>query len=146
MNLLEALEGLVSGKLKIMESVINLMRLEARLAGQSILPLLLNLCLLGAVLLSLWASVSVLVGYGLFLFTHNILIALTGVCALNALLLLSLLKYLRFNLNNMSFEKTRNYFSPKQGASNENFQKSTHLRHRKNGKPLTLPTRKGKKA
>jgi len=108
MKPLDALEGLVSSKLEIFNSVLSLMKLEARLAGLSVLPLLLNLVLLIVALATVWLSAMLLLGYGLASMLNSIA-AISFILVLNMVLLGLLIHYLTFNLNSMSFKKTRTY-------------------------------------
>ncbi|MDI1352881.1 MAG: hypothetical protein PSV35_08995 [bacterium] len=114
MKLLEHLEGFISGKFHVAKTLLSLIKLEARLAGLSVFPLLLNLCLLFIVLMSVWFTTMLMLGYCFMLWIESPLAALFMVLALNLILLLMLIKYLTFNLKNMSFEKTRGYFSKKE--------------------------------
>jgi hypothetical protein len=111
MNIIEALEGLVSGKLNIIKTVIVIMKLEARLAGDSLLPLIVNLCMIFGVLITIWLLTMFILGYFLMLAFDNALYALLSIWIVNVSLFFGLFRCVRSNLNNMSFEKTRHYFS-----------------------------------
>ena len=124
MNVFEHLEGFVSGKLSIIKTVVSLIQLETRLAGLSVYPLLLNLCMLFIVLMAVWLSTMLLLGY-LFLFLFdNTFAAILFILFLNVVLLVLLLKYLMFNLKKMSFEKTRAYFSNKESSEHDKLEKT----------------------
>lgn len=126
MNIFESLEGLASGKLNIIKTVLAIMKLEARLAQLSIIPLLLNVCLLFGVLISAWLVTMVLVGYLLMLVYNNAIYPLLIIWILNIGIFIGLIKYLKFNLNNISFEKTREFFSKNEGEFHEKLEKKTH--------------------
>lgn len=117
MNIIQALESLVSGKLNIIRTLMVMMKLEARLAGQSILPLLLNVCMILGILITFWILTLSLIGYFLMMYVHNLLHVLLMIWGFNVIVLIVLYKSMQFNLNNMSFERTRRFFSKKeQGA------------------------------
>jgi hypothetical protein len=111
MNFLDHLEGFITGNLKVIKTFLSLIKLEARLAGLSIFPLLLNLCMLLIIFMSVWIAAMVLLGYCIFIWGESPLGAMASVLGINIALLLSLMKYLSFNLRKMSFEKTRQCFS-----------------------------------
>ncbi|WP_454781901.1 hypothetical protein [Legionella sp. WA2022007384] len=121
MEVLKQLEGLIAAKISVFKTVCSLIRLEARLAGLSLFPLLLNICMLFVVLITAWLTAMFLTGYLVFLvlgywellIPHRFLVSISLVFLLNGGLLLGLLKYLSFNLNSMSFPKTREFFSQK---------------------------------
>jgi len=114
MKVIEELEGLVSSKWGVVTSLISLIKLEARLAGLSIVPLLLNLFVLFIVLTTVWLTAMVMLGYGILHLYGSGMIAISSVLLINIVALAILIKYLTFNLKKMSFEKTRHYFSSNQ--------------------------------
>ncbi|MCR9191216.1 MAG: hypothetical protein NXI01_00960 [Gammaproteobacteria bacterium] len=83
------------------------MKLETKLAGLSIYPLLLNLCFLFVIMITTWLSTMLFLGHGMVLWTHNIVASIGCMLILNLFLMFGMLKYLAYNLKNMSFEKTR---------------------------------------
>ncbi len=122
MRILDELEGLVSSQWGVIKAGLSLTKLEAKLAGLSVYPLLINWCLLLVCLTSVWLSAMGLLGYGLMWASDNVLVAIAGVFLFNILAFGILLQYLFFNLKKMSFEKTRAYLSAqsfKGGKSNE---------------------------
>lgn len=119
MEALKQIEELVSTKLAIIKTIFSIIKLETRLAGLSIFPLLMNVCMLLIVLMSVWVLISLLMGYGILLIFHNVLISLLSVFFVNLIILLSLIKYLTYNLRNMSFEKTRAYLANHKSPNNE---------------------------
>ncbi|MCW8442897.1 hypothetical protein OQJ05_02380 [Fluoribacter gormanii] len=131
MEALKQLEALIAAKISVVKTVCSLIRLEARLAGLSIFPLLLNICMLFVVLITVWLTAMCLIGYLIFLVSghwvlltsHRLLISISLVFLLNGGLLLGLLKYLSLNLISMSFPKTREYFSQK-SAEHEKLEKA----------------------
>jgi len=126
MNLLEQIEGLVSGKIEIIKTLISLIKLETRLAGLSVYPLLLNLVTMLIVLMTLWFSSMVLLGYFLMMLFASFMTAILSVLLIN-LLLLILLNYLfAANLHKMSFEKTRNYFLGKEEHKDGSLKKANN--------------------
>lgn len=110
MKLLTDLESLVSDRLNLFKTLFSLILLEARLARLSIFPLIINLVLLIIITLSTWLLLITFICYVLsFIFPMVYAIAL--VLLLQAAALYGLLNYLKLNLRNVSFEKTRKYFS-----------------------------------
>ncbi len=126
MNILEQIEGLVSTKLGVVKSAASLFKLEARLAGLSVFPLILNVALLIVVLLSLWLSTLFFGWYLIYLATENILASTIAIIFVNLLLILGLVKYLSFNLKCMSFEQTRAYFSKEESPDHDKLEKTSN--------------------
>jgi hypothetical protein len=123
MEILKQAETLVSAKLAVIKTLFTMIRLEARLAGLSVFPLLVNICMVFVILMTVWLLTSLLMGYGIFLVAHhNILLSLFLVFLINLGVLLGLIKYLAFNIKNMSFEKTRAYFSQNKSMDDEQFE------------------------
>jgi len=114
MKIIDHIAGLVSGKIDMMKSVMSIVKLETKLAALSIFPLIMNVCLLIVVLLSLWFSSMTLLGYTLIYIFKNIFLALGLLVILNLFFLIILHHGLMVNLRQMSFEKTREYFSKKE--------------------------------
>jgi hypothetical protein len=119
MDLLKQVENLISAKISVIKAVLTILRLEARLAGLSIVPLVLNLFMLFAVLISLWLSVSALLGYGILLIINNIPLTLVLMVLFHLGMFWVLAKYLTFNIKSMSFEKTRSYLFQNENTTNE---------------------------
>lgn len=119
MEALKQLEALVSAKIAIVKTLCSLVSLETRLAGLSVFPLLLNLSMLFVVFSTVWLSAMFLMGYLILWASDCILLSLGLVLLLNLGLFWGLLKYLSFNLKNMSFQKTRDYFSQNKSAEHE---------------------------
>jgi hypothetical protein len=111
MEALKQVEGLIAAKLSLFKSVLSLIRLEARLAGLSVFPLLLSICMILIVLMTFWLLTSLLIGYGFFYIVNNYLFTLFLLLLLNLVVLLTLAKLLTVHIKNMSFAKTRSYFS-----------------------------------
>lgn len=143
MNLLEHLEGLVSGKLSIIKMVVDIAKLEARLAGLSVYPLLLTLCLLLIVSMSTWLVAMLLLGYCFKLVVDNPILVISFVLFINMGLFILLLNYLLFNLKKMSFEKTRAYFSEKESNQHDKLKKTIGSADYDDGKKVKMPTSQG---
>jgi hypothetical protein len=138
MEALKQVEGLVSAKLSVIKAVLSLIRLEARLAGMSVFPLLLNICLILIVSMTFWLVTSVLIGYEIFVVSNDVPLSIFLVFLLNLGVLLVLAKYLAFNIKNMSFVKTRSYFSENKSMDDE-FKKTIKSTNSDNGQN-TPPT------
>ncbi len=126
MNVLEQIGGLVSSQMNVVKTIIQMFKLEARLAGLSVYPLLLNICAIFVVLMSTWFSCMLLTGYIFFVLLDNVVWSIGMVLFINIGLLLGLLKYLSFNLKKMSFEQTRKYFSQHDETADENLEKKVN--------------------
>lgn len=140
MKLLEEAEGYVSDKLGVIKKLLSLMRMEAQLAGLSVYPLLLNLCALFVVFISVWFLAMFLIGYCISLVLGSLVWTVLCIFLFNLACLLGLLKYLAFNIRNMSFEKTRNYFTQKESDNYDHLEKTIDRRHRADGKEITHST------
>jgi hypothetical protein len=109
MRILEELAGLLAEKLDTMKSIVAIVQLETRLARLSVYPLILNICMLLIISMGMWLSTMTLLGYFALLAFNNMIGAILSIMMLNVVFFLGLLKYLSFNLKNMSFTKTRAY-------------------------------------
>lgn len=107
MKLLEETQGLVSSKITILKAITRVIKLETKLAGLSIFPLLLTVCLLLVVLMSLWFTSMLLVGYFILMSLQSLMLTLIALVVLNGLFLGLIVNSLVSNLKKMSFEKTR---------------------------------------
>ena len=111
MKIFEHLEGLASSYVGVTKTVLSIIKLETRLAGLTVYPLIINTCMVLIVLMTIWVSLMCLIGFLILHAFGNPLMAMSCVLALNIALLIILLFYLNYNLKNMSFEKSRAYFS-----------------------------------
>lgn len=126
MKLIEDLEGFISSQFNSMKALGALIKLEAKLAGLTVFPLLLNLCMLFVILITTWLSLMVLLGFFLYITLHSSWISLLSVTLLNLVFFIGLLKYLSFNLKAMSFERTRRYFNSSEINEHERIENTTH--------------------
>lgn len=111
MNIIKETEQFISNKVEGIKALFSLITLEAQLAGLSIYPVLITLCLLFAIAITTWWALVVFIGYVFIITLHSVLWAILFVLFLNIGLISALLAYLSFNLKNMSFPKTREYFA-----------------------------------
>lgn len=125
-KLIEHIEGLVSSKLSLLQTLFSLFKLEAKLAGMTVYPLLLNLCLLFIVLITAWLSGMVLIGYVSVFFLGTTILGISFVLLLNLCIFWLLLVYFRYNLNNMSFEKTRACLSTTESDEHDELKKEVN--------------------
>ena len=107
MKALEEVIHLISDRVAILKSIVSIASLEAQLAGLSVFPTLMTLCLLVMVFIGLWLVLQLFIGYLILLALPNTLLTLGIMLVLNVVLMLILLKLFASNLRNMSFEKTR---------------------------------------
>lgn len=140
-KILEQIEGLVSSKFETFRTILSIFKLEAKLAGLSVYPLLLNTCMIFVVLITVWLSAMFLIGYFAVLYWGTLLLAISAILFFNLILLLGLLKYLIYNLRSMSFEKTRAYLSPQESSEDGKLQKTINRRNYKAGKNITVPAK-----
>ena len=124
MTFLASLEGFVYDYLAEIKALLAMVKAEVRLAGLSVLPLLLSLVCLFVVVITTWLSMLVLMGYFFLWTTGSLFFTLSSVFIINMLLLLLLIVSVRFNLRQMTFEKTRRYFSH-EGSNNGDLQKTS---------------------
>jgi hypothetical protein len=139
-KIFEEVEGFVSNKLSSIKTTFSIFKLEARLAGLSVFPLLLNMCMLFVVLITLWLSTMTLIGYFCALFGGTFLSAVFLIFILNLGLFFGLIKYLTYNLDNMSFKKTRMNLSPRESSDDE-LKKTIDRKNYSDGKNIAKPTR-----
>ena len=125
MKVTEEIGSYIASQFKTIKALISLVVLESKLAGLSVYPLLVNVCMLFVALTSLWCSLMVLIAYLMVLLLDSYLITLIAIVLLNTIILLSLLKYLSYNLKNMSFEKTRSFFANHESDDYEKLKKTS---------------------
>lgn len=119
MNIIEELEGLISSKTKSMQLLLSLLKLETSLARFSIIPLVFNIIVILVIVLTTWFATMMLWGYLFYMLSTSVLLAVVSIVLLNLILLYFLLRLMKYNLKNMSFEKTRAFLSSK-GSYEEN--------------------------
>ena len=125
MKLLEQMEGFVSDSLGMIKTVVSIIKLETRLTVLSVYPLLLTVCMLLIVVTTIWFSTMLLLGYFFTLFFESAMMAIGSVLLLNGVLFVVLITYLKFNLRQMSFEKTRACFSKKEEHEDDELKKTS---------------------
>jgi len=138
MKLLDDLDGLVSNEVEVIKTIFSIFKLEARLAGLSVMPLLLNILLLFIGLFSFLGTTMVLVGYTINYFLNSPIISISLVLLLNILLMGALVWYLMFNLKKMSFEKTRKFFSNLESGHDHGKKSEHHKEIRNDGRDIAL--------
>lgn len=111
MKWLTELDGLITGKCRLIQTLLTLIKLEARLAGLSMYPLLLGICLVFPILITTWAAAMVMVGYGFLSWSGSLILTFLLIFLLNLTLLILLARLLKSHLKHMSFAKTRHYFN-----------------------------------
>lgn len=89
---------------------LKLFTLEAKLAKISLFPALVSACVLMFFCISTWISALVLAGYGLYLYSQNLWIALLTVFVVNLGLVITAALFLKRYLRRMSFQYTRAQF------------------------------------
>lgn len=124
MKLLNELDAYISSQFNAAKALLTLFKLEAKLAGRSIVPLLITLCLFSVISISFWLSLMIFAGYLIFLYLANVWISLALICLFNLIILVLLINYLSFNLRMMSFERTRHYFNAEESTDHEKLEKA----------------------
>lgn len=107
MNVIEHLQGLVISRIKFFKSILTLFQLEAKLAGMTLLPLLLTLGISIVLLLVMVMVIFAIGGYVIWLYTESPMIALSSLFLINVLLLFYLSRRMKTLFTQLSFEKTR---------------------------------------
>jgi hypothetical protein len=123
MKFIDEVEGYVSGQFNLIKNFVSLIKLEARLAGLTIVPLIVNVMMICIIIITLWLSFMTLLGYLIIVTLNNYWLAIGSIVLVNLLMLGGLIKYLTYNLKAMSFEKTRNYLSHKESPTHEPLKK-----------------------
>lgn len=104
------MKGLITNQLGLIRACLSVTTLEAKLAVNSVLPLLVTVFLLFICILSTWFTVLVLIAYSLMQMVHSVLLVLVSMIGLHGIVLVILWYCFRFNLKQLSFQKTRAYF------------------------------------
>ncbi|HAF88141.1 MAG: hypothetical protein CMF38_01310 [Legionellaceae bacterium] len=108
MKFIDNIEGLVASKLTLIKAVWTLFKLETKLAGLNILPLLASIGVLIAIVFTLWFSVMIIIGMAILsLMSGHIFLSLIGIIIINVALLLLTIRFMMSCLNKMSFARTR---------------------------------------
>ncbi|MBP6918508.1 MAG: hypothetical protein KBB94_06300 [Legionellaceae bacterium] len=145
MSLFVEIESLVSAQLEVVKTAISILKLETRLAGLSVYPLLLTLCLLLIGLMGVWTCAMLALGYILVMVVPNTLLCILALLLLNTGIVFGLLRYLLFNLKNMSFEKTRQYIA-NQEKPHVQSKKTAYPRNCRDESKITLPAKRSNRA
>ncbi len=103
--------GLFSSPFHLLKTCLSITRLEAKLAGLSVFPLLVFLCLFMVSLMGLWCLTLCLFGYLLMQALGDWVLSMGLLCLFNAALVGIILRCICLYLKRMSFEKTRAYLS-----------------------------------
>lgn len=137
MELLEQISGLIISKIKIIESLFSIFKLEARLAKLSIVPVLVNILLLFVVIITTWFIAMALIALLALPTLHNPLYVALGILLINLLCFYGLTRWLKSNLQKMSFEKTREYFSEQEINEHDQLEKANCCANSSHGKKIT---------
>lgn len=111
MRALYELSGFFSSKWDALKTLTTLIRLEAKLAALSVMPLVVCLLLLMIVATTTWLVSLLLIGYGLWWWLHNMVITLLSLLLVNLLIGLGLFKKIIAYLKQISFTHTRSCLS-----------------------------------
>jgi|GEM_PF-2280044 len=121
MKFIEHLDGLISSKINSVKGLWTLFKLEAKLAGLTVLPVLISVALLSALAITMWLTTMVFLGCLLHIYGTSLLASIGFVLVLNCCLLLLVGNFLKRGINKMSFSKTRSCLraSNNQGDNDE---------------------------
>ena len=103
--------SLVSSQFQLIKTCLSITRLEAKLAGLSVYPLLILVCLLMVCFMGLWCSIFCFLGYVLLEVLGHLMLVMGLLCLIHAVFVGIILRCLHVYLKRMSFEKTRAYLS-----------------------------------
>ncbi|MGL5742158.1 MAG: hypothetical protein ACRCXC_06235 [Legionella sp.] len=145
MEALKQLEALITAKISVIKTACSIIGLETRLAGLSVFPLVLNICMLFVVLITVWLTTMSLMGYFILLASKRFLLSFLIVLVLNVGLLVALLKYLFFNLKQMSFQKTREFFSQTKSLEYEQLEKADQATNCNAGEHIAEPEKQSER-
>ena len=84
MKLLKELDSYISSQFSSIKALLSLFKLEAKLAGLTVFPLLINLCMLFVILISFWLSIMAFFIYFIFIQLHDFLIAFSIISGFGA--------------------------------------------------------------
>jgi hypothetical protein len=108
MNLIEHIGGLFSAKMSLIKEIFSLIILEAQLAKLNVFPLIVYLIITLPLLVTLWVSAMILLGYMFFTFINNqLVISLMVIFLLNATLLTFSIIKIKKTFQFLCFTKTR---------------------------------------
>lgn len=108
MKFIDHLEGIVASKIEVIKGICTLFKLEAKLAGSSIIPMLVSVGAMIALIMTVWLTGMLLIGYLVTISTGGyVSIGILLVLFLNLGLFVYTLKFMGTSLRHMSFERTR---------------------------------------
>ncbi len=145
MSVFVEVESLVVAQIEVIKTAVAILKLETRLASLSVYPLLLALCLLLVGLMGMWAATMLALGYMLAWIVPNTLLCILAMLMFNSLIVVAVLRYMLFNLKNMSFEKTRQYIANKENAYVQS-KKTADSRHHRDATNIAVPTKTSDRA
>lgn len=122
MTILDHFEGFIKGNITVAKTFMSLIKLEARLAGLSLFPLLLNLCMLLVITFGVWFSLMMLLHYCFLIVLNSYLLSVFLIFGVNVLSFFLIIKNLSLHLKRMSFEKTRESLSHHMRTNHESTQ------------------------
>ncbi|GGI87039.1 hypothetical protein [Legionella impletisoli] len=137
MRAVDELTGLVSSKYEAIKTLLAIVKLETKLAGLSVFPLVMNVGILIAIAITSYFTAMILFGYGFYTLFQSVLIALAGVFILNLIFLGISVKYLLYTLKNMSFERTRRLLSQQEGKDQYDDEKRSTQHLKEDGKEIS---------
>ncbi|MBA2652303.1 MAG: hypothetical protein H0U73_08570 [Tatlockia sp.] len=114
MQLLNELIGFFETKVSLIKNMFKLALLETKLAKQNIYPLLICLSLLIPLILTLWISLLLVLGYLLRPYIENTLVILLLELAIQGGILLVVYRKILSLIKEMSFARTRLFLNNQQ--------------------------------
>lgn len=113
------LEDICHESLALLKAHATLFSLESKLAKQSIIPWMASLGIALLLGITLWITLLICIGYGLYLYTQEIALSLGGTFLIQCLLFLFILSLIRLYQQRMQFRETRAHLKDYWGEHHE---------------------------
>lgn len=133
--------GLISSRFAVVRDLFSLIMLEARLAGASLMPLLILLCIFFVLFMSFWLILIGLISYIFWILLGDILLVINIIFLLNLLLLFVILKSIKIRANRISFAKTREVLTNSNSKVFYGKNEKNAISNRKNSRKNTSRTK-----
>lgn len=108
---IEHVEGIIVSKVSLLKDFYALIKLEARLAGMNVIPLMICCALMFALITGFGLTLISLTGYILFLLTDNLMIVMSLLLLIMIIGMFFVARVALGCIRQMSFERTRECFA-----------------------------------
>jgi uncharacterized membrane protein YqjE len=109
-ELVSQLQRFIRIWIRVGKNRLKLFKLEFKIAKSTIKPLFFLMVLLVMSLFTIWALFLILIGFGIFALTSNVLLSIAIVLFINIVFLIFTVQGIRFLVKIASFQKTRKNF------------------------------------